>query len=105
MDVDAAMNDVDHNCTDMCESGESDADIYVKMSCEEVKANYTFNMYSMSGTPFNWEVQYFSSEENNSCGIDFTSITPITSGIRTIHGEVNEDKLGQVAEIMFSFAR
>ncbi|MEZ9191430.1 hypothetical protein AB4133_19235 [Vibrio sp. 10N.286.52.F8] len=107
MDVDAAMNDVDDNCTDtnMCESGVSDADIYLKMSCEEVKANYTFDVYSMSGTPFSWEVQYFDSAKNNSCGIDFTSITPITSGIRTIHGEVKEEKLGKFADILFSFAR
>ena len=107
MDVDAAMNDVDDNCTDinMCESGVADADIHVKMSCEEVKSNYTFNVYSMSGTPFSWEVQYFGSEQNNSCGIDFTSITPITSGIRTIHGEVKEEKLGKFADILFSFAR
>ena len=103
----AAMNDVDDNCTDinMCESGVADADIHVKMSCEEVKSNYTFNVYSMSGTPFSWEVQYFGSEQNNSCGIDFTSITPITSGIRTIHGEVKEEKLGKFADILFSFAR
>ncbi len=107
MDVDAAMNDVDGNCTDanMCESGVSDADIYLKMSCEEVKENYTFDVYSMSGTPFSWEVQYFDSAENNTCSVDFTSTTPITSGIRTLYGEVKEEQRGKFTDILFSFTR
>lgn len=107
MDVDAAMNDVDDDCTDanMCESGVSDADIYLKMSCEEVKANYTFHVYSMSGTPFSWEVQYFDSAENNTCSVDFTSTTPITGGIRTLYGEVKEEQRGKFTDILFSFAR
>jgi hypothetical protein len=107
MDVDAAMNDVDDNCTDtnMCESGVSDADIHLKMSCDEVKANYTFDVYSMSGTPFSWEVQYFDSAENNTCSVDFTSTTPITGGIRTLYGEVKEEQRGKFTDILFSFAR
>lgn len=107
MDVDAAMNDVDGNCTDTskCESGVSDADIYLKMSCEEVKENYTFDVYSMSGTPFSWEVQYFNSAENNTCSVDFTSTTPITGGIRTLYGEVKEEQRGKFTDILFSFAR
>lgn len=115
--VDATMNSVDQDCSgDMCESGSTDADIFIKnMSCDLVKKVYSFDGYSISEYPISWG--YWDSVTNNytpninfypqgdSCGVDFTSDSEISLGIHTLHGEVKEAYEGKYQDIMFSFKK
>ena len=111
------MNSVDQDCSgDMCESGSTDADIFIKnMSCDLAKEVYSFDGYSISEYPISWG--YWDSVTNSytpninfypqgdSCGVDFTSHSDISLGIHTLHGEVKEAYEGKYQEIMFSFKK
>jgi hypothetical protein len=110
--VDATMNSVDQNCLgDMCESGSTDADIFIKnMSCELVEKVYSFNGYSISENPISWgnwddttNINFY--PQGDSCGVDFTSDSDISLGIHTLHGEVKEAFQGKYQDIMFSFKK
>ncbi|GEK14404.1 hypothetical protein [Aliivibrio fischeri] len=115
--VDATMNSVDQNCSgDMCESGSTDADIFIKnMSCDLVKDIYSFDGYSISESPISWgywdhvtnsyipNINFY--PQGDSCGVDFTSDSDISLGIHTLHGEVNEKYEGKYQDIMFSFKK
>ncbi|WP_117235555.1 putative Ig domain-containing protein [Vibrio maerlii] len=105
MDVDGAMNDVDSSCSgNMCEGGVSDADLHIKMSCDNVKSIYDFTAdFSISDSPMMWNVQYF--DNGDSCSIDFTSEANIQPGIHTLYGEVKETQQGRYEDILFSFER
>lgn len=110
LSVSATMNSV-KTCTgdpSMCESGNTDADIYIKnMSCELVEKVYSFNGYSTSNPPINWTQFNFYPYHNddNSCVVDFTSYSGISLGIHTLHGEVKEAFQGKYQDIMFSFKK
>ena len=115
--VDATMNSVDQDCSgDMCESGSTDADIFIKnMSCDLAKEVYSFDGYSISEYPISWG--YWDSVTNNytpninfypqgdSCGVDFTSDSEISLGIHSLHGEVKKAYEGKYQDIMFSFKK
>ncbi|OCH14381.1 hypothetical protein A6E05_04175 [Aliivibrio sp. 1S165] len=115
--VDATMNSVDQNCSgDMCESGSTDADIFIKnMSCDLVKKVYSFDGYSISEYPISWgnwddttnsytpNINFY--PQGDSCGVDFTSYSDISLGIHTLHGEVKEAHEGKYQDIMFSFKK
>ncbi|MEZ8640375.1 putative Ig domain-containing protein [Vibrio splendidus] len=105
MKVDAAMNSVDENCVgNMCESGQADADIFINMSCDDVKDIYSFIAnYSISETPIMWDVAFY--EQGSECSVDFTSYSPISNGIHTLLGEVNEKYQGHYEDISFSFLK
>lgn len=110
LSVSATMNSVE-TCTgdpSMCESGNTDADIYIKnMSCELVEKVYSFNGYSTSNPQINWTQFNFYPYHNddNSCVVDFTSYSDISLGIHTLHGEVKEAFQGKYQDIMFSFKK
>ena len=105
MKVDAAMNSVDENCeSNMCESGKADADIFIKMSCDDVKDIYSFTAnYSISDNPMMWNVDFY--ENGSECGVDFTSYSSISNGIHTLYGEVNDEYQGRYEDISFSFLK
>lgn len=109
--VDATMNSVDQDCTEMSEKGKADADIYIKnMSCELVEKVYSFNGYSISENPISWgngddttNINFY--PQGDSCGVDFSSYSDISLGIHTLHGEVKEAFQGKYQDIMFSFKK
>ena len=105
MKVDAAMNSVDENCKgNMCESGQSDADIFINMTCDDVKDIYSFTAnYSISENPMMWSVDFY--DQGNECGVDFTSYSSISNGIHTLYGEVNDEYQGRYEDITFSFLK
>lgn len=113
LSVSATMNKVETCIGDsnMCEAGNTDADIYIKnMSCELVEKVYSFNGDSISESKIDWDQItpdnfYPYHNDDNSCVVDFTSDSVISLGIHTLHGEVKEAFQGKYQDIMFSFKK